>query len=303
VQNSIRMSFPPDRPVSTVRPDEEPYILAEIVPTDQAEVVRTGEIPLTPILLFLACCVSTYFVAGWTYALAVMGILVCHEAGHYIQAKRYRVPASLPYFIPMPFSPIGTMGAVIAMRGHMGNRKALFDIGISGPLAGLVPTLICTYVGLSLSTVEPLPPHVRGVFQFNEPLLFRWLEHWFFGPIGENQIVRGHPLAIAGWVGMLITALNLIPIGQLDGGHILYAILRRRAHAVAWTLVFAALAGMILTQQYSWIVMVVLLLFMGPSHPPTADDETPIGIGRVILGWITLAFVIVGFTPTPFVIS
>jgi membrane-associated protease RseP (regulator of RpoE activity) len=289
-------------PSSTTRPDEEPYILAEVAPTDMAEVERTHEIPWTPILLFIACCASTYFVNGPIYAVAVMGILVCHEAGHYIQARRYGVPASLPYFIPMPFSPIGTMGAVIAMRGHMGNRKALYDIGISGPLAGLVPTIICTYVGLALSHVEQIPPNAR-LFQFNEPLLFQWISQLFFGPLPENSIIIGHPLAIAGWVGMLITALNLIPIGQLDGGHILYALLRGKAHIVAWMLMIAAVVGMVVTQQYGWMLMLVLLFMMGPAHPPTADDEMPLGTGRVILGWLTLAFVIVGFTPTPFTVS
>jgi membrane-associated protease RseP (regulator of RpoE activity) len=194
------------------------------------------------------------------------------------------------------------MGAVIAMRGHMGNRKALYDIGISGPLAGLVPTILCTYVGLSLSHVEPVPSNVR-LFQFNEPLLFQWISQSFFGPLPENAVIIGHPLAIAGWVGMLITALNLIPIGQLDGGHILYALLREKAHVVAWLLTVAAIIGMLVTQQFGWMLMLVLLLMMGPAHPPTANDEQPLGTGRVILGWITLGFVIVGFTPTPFTVS
>ncbi len=288
------MTSRPDSPLAYPQPDPENPILAEVVPTDTAEVRQ--RIPLTPILLFLACCISTFLVGGPIYALAVMGILVCHEGGHYVQARRYRVPASLPYFIPMPISPIGTMGAVIAMRGHMGSRKALYDIGISGPLAGLVPTLICCYVGLSWSQVVPLRP---GGLQFNVPLLFNWMEQWFFGPLEANQSIAAHPLAFAGWVGMLITALNLIPIGQLDGGHILYALLRQRAHAVAWILVFAAGAGMVLTQQYGWAPMLLLLMFIGPTHPPTANDDVPLGTGRVILGWLTLAFVIIGFTPSP----
>ncbi len=296
------MSSHPDPPLTYPQPDKEDPILAEVVPTDIAS-VPGHQIPLTPILLFVACCVSTYYVQNAIYALAVMGILVCHEAGHYVQARRYRVPASLPYFIPMPISPIGTMGAVIAMRGHMGNRKTLYDIGISGPLAGLVPTLVCCYVGLSWSHVEPLPPGAVTGLQFNEPLLFRWMEQWFFGPLDANQVVWAHPLAFAGWVGLLITALNLIPIGQLDGGHILYALLRSKAHIVAWFLLFAAGAAMVLTQQYGWSLMLVLLVLIGPSHPPTANDEMPLGIGRTILGWLTLAFVIIGFTPAPFVTS
>ncbi len=286
------MNSPPDHPYAAPA-DSENYVLAEVVPTDVEE-VPPHQIPLTPILLFLACCVTTYQVQGWAYAIPVMGILLCHELGHYLQARRYHVPASLPYFIPMPFGPIGTMGAVIAMRGHMGNRKALYDIGISGPLAGLVPTMICCLVGLSWSRVG------TGPDTFGEPLLFQWMARWYFGPLSEGQTVLVHPLAFAGWVGMFITALNLIPIGQLDGGHVLYALLRKKARVVAWFLLYAAFAGVVLAGRYEWSLMLLLLVMIGPSHPPTADDDVPLGIGRIILGWLTLAFVFVGFTPTPF---
>jgi membrane-associated protease RseP (regulator of RpoE activity) len=290
-----------ESPYAAPGPDD--YVLAEAVPTD-TEQLRPREFPTTPVLLFLACCVTTYLAGGWMYAVAVLGILLCHEFGHYIQARRYGVPASLPYFIPMPLGPIGTMGAVIGMRGNMGNRRALYDIGITGPLAGLVPTLICCYVGLSLSRVAQLPPGgAPGMLQLGEPLLFRGLAHWFFGPLAENQVILGHPLAIAGWVGLFITALNLIPIGQLDGGHVLYAMLREKAHYVAWAFTIAAFAGVILAGEYGWSLMLMLILFMGPAHPPTANDEMPLGTGRIVLGWLTLAFVIIGFTPTPFIMT
>ncbi len=295
------MTSQPHPPAAYPPPDEENPVLAEIVPTDTAE-VRPHQVPLTPILLFLACCVTTYWAHGWIYAVAVLGILLCHELGHYFQALRYGVPASLPYFIPMPFGPIGTMGAVIAMRGHMGNRKALYDIGISGPLAGLVPTLICCVVGLQLSEVVDVVPGQRGL-SLGAPLLFHWLVPFVFDPLGPMQTVDLHPLAFAGWVGMFITALNLIPIGQLDGGHVLYAIMREKAHYVAWGLTFAAFAGVMLGGEYGWTLMLMLILFMGPAHPPTADDEVPLGTGRIVLGWLTLAFVIVGFTPTPFIMT
>jgi membrane-associated protease RseP (regulator of RpoE activity) len=290
------------------RPDDDPF---GAYPQTQAEAYLPLEeappvvelsprrLPLVPILLFLLSCASTYYVGGWSYALPVMGILVCHEFGHYIQARRYHVPASLPYFIPFPLSPLGTMGAVIAMRGHMGNRKALFDIGISGPLAGLVPTLICCFVGLSLSSIGPnnLP---RGtVLTLGEPLLFQWLESWYFGPLPPNQTVWLHPLAFAGWVGVFLTALNLFPISQLDGGHVLYAMLRERAHYIAWFLLIAAFGAMAVARRYEWAPILFLLMLFGPSHPPTANDEMPLGRGRFILGWLTLAFVIIGFTPTP----
>lgn len=294
---------PSESPTSVTRPDEEPYILAEVAPADVAEVERTHQIPLLAIVLYVACFFTTYSIGGPIYAAALMGILSCHEAGHYIQARRYRVPASVPYFIPvpLPYSLIGTMGAVIAMRGHIGDRKALYDIGISGPLAGLVPTLICTLVGLAWSQIEQIPPNARGI-EFNEPLLFQWLVEWYFGPLPPNSTVIAHPLALAGWVGMLLTAVNLFPAGQLDGGHILYAMLRQKAHVVAWVVILAAAAGMIITRQFMLMPMLILVMLFRPEHPPTANDEVPLGTGRIILGWLTLAFVVLGLTPTPFVI-
>jgi membrane-associated protease RseP (regulator of RpoE activity) len=250
--------------------------------------------------LFLACCVSTYLVGGLTYSVAVMGILLCHELGHYVQARRYHVPASLPYFIPFPFSPIGTMGAVIAMRGHMGSRKALYDIGISGPLAGLVPTIICCMIGISWSYVGEIPkgPGLASL-QFGEPLLFKWMTRWYFGPLSEGQTVFIHPLGFAGWVGMFITALNLIPIGQLDGGHVLYAMIGRRAHTVAYVLIAVAIGFMVYSGYYAFILMLMLLMLMGPKHPPTANDRVPLGTVRYVLGWLALAFILIGFTPMP----
>jgi membrane-associated protease RseP (regulator of RpoE activity) len=283
---------------SPTAPAPDDYVLAEVVPTDTAQ-LGPNEFPITPVLLFLACCITTYWAGGWIYAAAVLGILLCHEFGHYVQARRYGVPASLPYFIPMPIGPIGTMGAVIGMRGHMGNRKALYDIGISGPLAGLVPTLICCVVGLYLSNVVPAvaTPNEPSL---GAPLLFHWLAPMVLGPIPPMHMIDLHPLAFAGWVGVFITALNLIPLGQLAGGHILYALLRKRAHIVAQVLLAAAMIGVILGGYWGWTLMILLLMLMGPRHPPTANDEVPLGAARTILGWATLCFVPIGFTPTPF---
>jgi membrane-associated protease RseP (regulator of RpoE activity) len=251
------------------------------------------------LLLFIATCLSTYLTGGFTFTLTLMLILTTHEMGHFLQAVRYGVPTSLPYFIPMPLSPIGTMGAVIAMRAHMGDRKTLFDIGITGPLAGLVPTLTCSIVGLSLSKVVAVAGQ-REALSLGEPLLFKFLAYLTFGPLKPTEDVLLHPVAYAGWVGILITALNLVPIGQLDGGHVLYALLRRRTHPVAVGLLMAALLAMVLWGYWGWSLMLFLLTLMGPRHPPTANDQVAIGIGRTILGWLTLSFVIVGFTPQPF---
>ncbi len=256
---------------------------------------------LFPVLLFIVTCITTYDTHGLAYAAPLMLTLTCHEFGHYLQARRYRVPASLPYFIPMPGTPLGTMGAVIAMRGNMGHRKALFDIGISGPLAGLVPALVCSIVGLHLSTVVDAPMHrAADQYALGSPLLFQWLKSWLFGTLPEGKTIALHPLGFAGWVGIFITALNLFPIGQLDGGHVLYAILRRKAHIVASTLLLAAILAVVFTGAYQWALMLFLLVMIGPNHPPTANDNEPLGTPRIVLGWLTLAFVVIGFTPTPF---
>jgi membrane-associated protease RseP (regulator of RpoE activity) len=257
--------------------------------------------PIWPVILFLATCYTTTAVGGLTYSVALLVILLCHEFGHYLQAKRYHVPASLPYFIPIPAPPLGTMGAVIGMRGSSWNRKELFDIGISGPLAGLVPALIFCVVGLQQSSIVPLtqPGDGNGLV-LGEPLLFKLLAYWIVGPLPADKTIALGPLAYAGWVGMFITALNLMPVSQLDGGHVIYALLRRKAYYVTSTLLAAAVLGMLWTQNYQWVLMLMLIMFIGPNHPPTADDSVPLGTPRIILGWFSLAFVIVGFTPTPF---
>ncbi len=231
---------------------------------------------------------------GLFYCGALMFILTAHELGHFFQAVRYQVRASLPYFIPVPAGPIGTMGAVIAMGSGMGNRKALFDIGISGPLAGLVPAIVFSIIGLHWSEIIP------GRGNLGDPLLLQFLVYLLKGPLPPGHDVALHPLAYAGWVGMLLTSVNLFPIGQLDGGHILYALLRRKAHFVAMAVLLAAVAAVVYFQKWTWTLMLTLLFVMGPAHPPTDDDDMPLGAGRVVLGVLTLLFVVIGFTPNPF---
>jgi membrane-associated protease RseP (regulator of RpoE activity) len=252
-----------------------------------------------PLLLFVATCISTWSVQGWQYAVAIMTMLLAHELGHFFQAVRHGVPASLPFFIPIPAGPIGTMGAVILMQPGKGNRRELFDIAITGPLAGLVFALLFSVVGLRLSEVIPVP-RAEHFERLGEPLLFKGLAYLTFGTLPEGHDVFLHPIAFAGWVGIFITALNLIPIGQLDGGHILYALLRDRAHGVAQLLLIGAAIGVVIGGYWGWILMLFLLMLIGPIHPPTADDEVPLGPTRTILGWVTLPFVFIGFTPTPF---
>jgi membrane-associated protease RseP (regulator of RpoE activity) len=284
-----------------------------------------------PVFLFVATCLSTFvagalghlltllealqagrvpdaaffdemLATGLLYAVPVMIILVCHEAGHFFQAWRYGVRSSLPYFIPMPISPLGTFGAVIAMDAKMGSRKALFDVGITGPLAGLVPTLVFCVWGLSHSKFVPLS---NLGLHFGDPLIFKLLSRAILGPTPAGYDVWAHPVAFAGWVGLLVTSLNLLPVGQLDGGHILYALLRRRAGLVAMVVLvgvaIAVVVGAAVYRYPGWILMLVLLLLIGPYHPPTEDDHVRLGPVRTVLGWLTLAFIFVGLTPMPII--
>jgi membrane-associated protease RseP (regulator of RpoE activity) len=255
-----------------------------------------------PIILFIATCYTTWHAVDLTYALAIMTTLLAHELGHFLQAVRYRVPASLPYFIPMPGSITGTMGAVIVMQPGMGNRRALFDIGITGPIAGLVPAILFSVIGLHWSHLEPVVAH-RASLTLGEPLLFKLLAYLIIGPRPEGMDISLHAVAFAGWVGIFITALNLIPIGQLDGGHVLYALLLRRAHGIAQALLFAAMLAVVVWGYWGWTLMIVLLMLMGSKHPPTSNDDVPLGTGRTILGWASLWFVVFGFTPVPFSLS
>jgi len=255
---------------------------------------------LLPVVLFVATCASTYMAQGLAFCLAIMVTLTAHELGHFLQAVRYRVPTSLPFFIPMPISPIGTMGAVIGMQAEMGDRRSLFDIAITGPLAGLVPALVFSAIGLQWSEVRTIENNAASLM-LGEPLIFQLMAYWTFGPLPEGSDIMLHPVGFAGWVGILITALNLFPIGQLDGGHILYALLRRRAHTVATVIFVLAAVGVFVLGYQSWTLMIFLLLMMGIKHPPTANDDMPLGGVRTVLGWVSLLFLFVGFTPTPFV--
>jgi len=242
---------------------------------------------------------SNFMPESLAYCACVMTILVCHEAGHFLQARRYGVYASLPYFLPMPFTPLGTLGAVIVMDSRVKDRRALFDIGITGPLAGLVPTLIFCVLGMQFGLSRVGVPDLKS-FEFGDPLVFKWLTQLTFGPVPDGHDVLVGPMAFAGWVGLLVTAINLFPIGQLDGGHVLYGLLRRRALWVATAVLVGAVIGAAVFHLTMWWLMLLLLVLMGPRHPPTTNDNVPLGAARIVLGWLTLAFLPLGFTPNPF---
>ncbi len=250
-------------------------------------------------VLFVLTVISTYFVAGFWYAFPLMSILLCHEMGHFVMSQTYGVEATLPFFIPFPLSPFGTFGAIIKMKGLIPNRKALFDIGAGGPLAGLILTFPAIYFGLKASKIVPLNSlHGRGLI-LGDSLLFKGLQYLALGPIPKGYDVVLHPAAYAGWVGLFVTALNLLPIGQLDGGHILYALFGPKSLKVyrVGILLFAVYA---LFFNLEWVLLVTLLFFFGLKHPPPLDDVTPLDSKRRVIGIIMLIIFFSSFMPSPF---
>lgn len=256
---------------------------------------RSLETGIPPVTIETVLWESTY--SGLMYSLALMSILFCHEMGHYLQSVRYHVPASFPYFIPLPLPPLGTMGAVILQGRGVATRKQMFDIAVSGPIAGLVVTLPILLLGIMQSEYQASP--TEPSLEFGEPLLLQWLIQGIHGVGLPGQSFYLTSLGMAGWVGVFITAMNLLPVGQLDGGHILYTLIGRRAHSVAIFVVVAGVAMMAYQGTFTFSLLLILLIVTGLRHPPTADDSEPLGFGRKAIGWLTLSFLIIGFTPSP----
>jgi membrane-associated protease RseP (regulator of RpoE activity) len=232
---------------------------------------------------------------GLLYMGSVMTILICHEMGHFLMTVRYRVPASYPIFLPMPMMLTGTLGAVIGMEGLRANRKQLFDIGIAGPLAGLIPTVAFVWIGVRVAAQETPNP---GEPMLGIPLLLQWMFS-IVRPdlIGKN--IGENPYLMAGWVGMLITGLNMMPISQLDGGHTIYALFLQRAHGLARAFLLLAMAAVVIYGLYTWTIMLVLVTLMGVDHPPTSNDNMPLGLIRTTIGLLSLAIPVLCFTPVP----
>jgi Zn-dependent protease len=235
-----------------------------------------------------------HWLQGLLYMGLVLTILVAHEMGHFLTARRYRIPASLPYFIPVPVIPFGTLGAVIGMEGSRANRREMFDLGIAGPLAGLVLTLPVLGYGILLLPATSQPDSLG----FYCPLLLEHMIAWLRPDYPSPDILYFHqfnPYLMAGWVGMLVTGLNMLPVSQLDGGHVSYALLGRRAHLLARSLLVAAILGILATEHYFWVPMLVLVILIGTDHPPTADDRCRLGFLRRLLGWASLLIPVLCF--------
>ena len=284
-----------------------------------------------PILLFLATCLSTFWVGiaewqpiqqltvassegslmririlllenweqGLIYAFAVLLILFSHEMGHFIATLIYKVPASAPIFLPFPINPLGTLGAVIAMQGNAADRKQIFDIGLAGPLAGLIPCIPIAFLGVSQLDLSA-PPQTG--FGMHMPVFLDWLIRWYEipnydGMVWLNQL---NPWFCAAWVGCLITGLNMMPVGQLDGGHVTYTLFGKAAHWIAQATIVFAVAYMVYHQHYILIVMVILVLLIGTNHPPTTNDKVPLGPVRWVLGLASLSIPFLFFPPQIF---
>jgi membrane-associated protease RseP (regulator of RpoE activity) len=235
---------------------------------------------------------------GPLFMFAMMGILFSHEMGHFLQSLRYRVAASVPYFIPMPISPIGTMGAVIFMGGRNRNRKELFDIGLSGPWAGLFVAIPILIYGV-LTTDVFVPKRGQGFIEYPDCLLVQWLVAWLRPELGPYQQLSLSPLMRAGWGAMLLTGLNMLPIGQLDGGHVAYALFRKRAHWIARIAMMIAGVYIVISRDYGWSLMYILALLMRPDHPATHDDSEPIGWPRWVFGFVSLFIPVICLAPLP----
>jgi len=300
------------------------------IPADALPADGSGSIPL----LF------RYILTGWPFALSMLGILFAHEMGHYIACRYYKVPATLPFFIPAPFlSPLGTLGAFIMMRGIPKNKRVLFDVGIAGPLAGLVIAIPVLFYGLSISQLGPIdhpPAGFSGLlegnsifylfskyFMFGELLpkpvsmgglsiAMYWLKYFFTAaPIPYGGLdVQLHSVALAGWAGLLVTALNLVPVGTLDGGHVAYGLFGEKARKIfpvmiglliALSFLPALLTFSFAAFNYSWLLWVMILFWLGNVRTQPLDDITTLDPKRRALGLFILIVFILLFTPIPMV--
>jgi len=236
---------------------------------------------------------------GAGYSVAVILILLGHELGHYFMSRRYGIRSTLPFFLPFPLPPFGTLGAIIRMGSVISSRKALFDVGATGPFVSLCLSIPAIAAGLKLSEVIPLS-QIRGeTIRLADPLLFSFIQSLVIGHVPQNHDILLHPIGYAGWVGLFVTALNLLPIGQLDGGHIVYALFGRRSRTIFFITV-AVMGFITLFYNPGWVLLLVLIVLFGFKHPPPLDDETPLDLKRRVMGGVMFLAFFLSFTPTPF---
>jgi membrane-associated protease RseP (regulator of RpoE activity) len=288
----------------------------EIEPTLAAPVTPLDHLLYVPKYYFLGLAATASFalahrvviVEGLKFAAALLSILLAHESGHYVACRLYGVDATLPFFIPMPppfFA--GTMGAFIKIKSPIPSRRALFDIGVAGPLAGFLALLPVAVVGLLTATPAPPVPSDAAVIIFNDPLLLRLLAV----PLGVRDLanIAPNPFYFAAWFGLLVTSLNLLPVGQLDGGHAVYSVLGRRIHRHAGRFAFllmlalAPLGWLWHGVPSGFLYVILLFIMLRLPHPQPTDESDTMGTTRTLVALITLVVFILSFTPFPLTIK
>jgi len=261
-----------------------------------ATTFATGVAGWQPVLLGLddelATQIGTQWPRGLAYMVAVMAVLTAHEAGHFIAARLHGIPATLPFFIPVPVLLTGTLGAVIGMEGSRADRRQLFDIALAGPIAGLVVAVPLLAIGMWTGTVSgsspfAMPPLARGILGLVRPGLV------------AGATIAPNACFMAGWVGLLVTGLNMVPISQLDGGHVSHALFGARSRWLARGILVASILAIVVLGRYNWVAMVVVVTLMGADHPPIREDGRPLGRLRTALGLASFLIPIVTFMPEP----
>ncbi len=244
------------------------------------------------------------FPYGAWYSLTFLAILGTHEFGHYFACRYYGIDASLPYFLPAPLPLTGTAGAVIRIRQPIPTKRMVFDIGAAGPIAGFVVAVPALFLGLRLSRMVPLPEDFVGM-ELGEPLLFQLAAWMVWGEVPVGHSINLHPMGLAAWLGLLVTALNLFPVGQLDGGHIAYAALGRRSTFLSLGTA-AAIVGLAFfsTSWVLWAALVIaMIVFLGPHYPRTPDEDVPLDRNRRWVALAAAAIFVLCFTPAPIEVS
>ncbi|MCG2811404.1 MAG: site-2 protease family protein [Candidatus Aminicenantes bacterium] len=241
----------------------------------------------------------TAWLWGFSYSFSLLGILLVHEMGHFAACRFHRIEATLPFFIPAP-TLIGTFGAFIKVKSPFSSKKALFDVGLAGPLAGFLVSLPVIALGISQSRIVAKGDLQSGL-TLGEPLVFKLISWLVLGPAAGQHDILVHPMAFAGWFGLLATAFNLFPIGQLDGGHILYALLGKKAYyAGVASIAFIVLMGIFFWQ--GWLFWALIATLIGLRHPPVFEDEK-LDLKRKTLAAVALLIFLLSFTPAPLSLS
>jgi membrane-associated protease RseP (regulator of RpoE activity) len=289
-------------PARRVRPRPPVRLQALLLILTAATTFAAGVVGWQPMLFgvddTIAADIGQHWQRGLVYMAAVLAVLAAHEAGHFVAARIHGIPATLPFFIPVPVLLTGTMGAVIGMEGSRADRRELFDIALAGPVAGLVVAVPLLAWGMLGGAAAPAADN-----PFALPLLARWLLAVVRPELAPGTTITPNALFMAGWVGLLVTGLNMIPISQLDGGHVAYAVCGRRGNWLARAVLLAAIATIVVRGQYNWVVMVVVVTLLGVDHPPIRDEGRPPGVLRTCLGLAAFLIPVLTFMPEPLAID